>query len=113
MFYMTDDEREDRQEVKKDAQEVKKDAQEVKSLSTKNHQQRLEHIVKQPVGEIGVRNTLSGRTHTHTQTPTHTHTPPHTHAQTHTHTHTQALTQTPHHSSTVLLHFIAEIYISI
>ncbi|XP_031419946.1 chromosome transmission fidelity protein 18 homolog [Clupea harengus] len=39
-------------QVKKDAQEVKKDAQEVKSLSTKNHQQRLEHIVKQTVVEI-------------------------------------------------------------
>ncbi|XP_048103089.1 chromosome transmission fidelity protein 18 homolog [Alosa alosa] len=54
--------REDPQEVKKDKQEVKTDNQEVKRVSSKNHQQRLENIVKQTVVEIRPEVDFFGRT---------------------------------------------------
>ncbi|XP_062392857.1 chromosome transmission fidelity protein 18 homolog isoform X2 [Sardina pilchardus] len=54
--------REDPQEVKKDKQEVKKDNQEVKRVTSKNHQQRLENIVKQTVVEIRPEVDFFGRT---------------------------------------------------
>ncbi|XP_076138722.1 chromosome transmission fidelity protein 18 homolog [Alosa pseudoharengus] len=48
--------------TREDPQEVKKDKQEVKRVSSKNHQQRLENIVKQTVVEIRPEVDFFGRT---------------------------------------------------